>query len=186
MYAQDNDGVVLLDGYPQGSNTWAVPLRSYLGLPTQAAATPDARAASAQQAQAPATDSPGLDMFVCPIYKPFHFQNWVTTYGVRRDAPVEFTRLDPLTFDVYLRIDAIPNPTEYLHVTDTTSRGRGGYGAQQYYLFEVGQQFHVHARHNQQASGLFLDGHVEGASRTRLDSLGIDALFDVDTAQGYF
>lgn len=85
-----------------------------------------------------------------------------------------------------LSVDRIPVPTEYLHVTDTTSRGRSGYTAQQYYLFNLSAPKQVHARHGRHAEGLFMDGHVESCGQKRLEALGIDALYDVDTAQGYF
>ena len=167
MYAGDNQGWVLLDGFPQGSNTWAVPLAPYLGSGSEEGGL---------QGQS--------EVFVCPSYKPFEFVNWFTTYGVRLDVPAELTRLDLDTFSTFLRVDSVPNPAEYLHLADTTSQGRSGYGAQQFYYFDQPQQ--VHARHNQKANGLFLDGHVEGAGRSRLATLAIEALYDVDTAQGYF
>jgi prepilin-type processing-associated H-X9-DG protein len=44
----------------------------------------------------------------------------------------------------------------------------------------------VHGRHSARANGLFMDGHAEGASQQRLDSLGIAAEFGMDTVQGYF
>jgi len=159
MYAQDNDSKVLLDAMPQGSNTWA------LILSTNSEVT-------------------SLDTFVCPSYKPYTFTDYSRTYGARRDPPKEAARGGIL--EKYLHVDSVLNPTDYVHLMDTTSRGRGGFKAQQYYIFETTERFQVHARHNQRADGFFLDGHVEGAGRPRLELLGIEALYDVDTAQGYF
>ena len=189
MYAHDNEGLVLLDGQPPVPYvyTWAIPLRPYMGIvSTQAnngSLPPDSGSAGGPPPSGPIPA--GSDQFLCPIYKPFHFLNWSTTYGVRRDAPAEVTRLDQETFSLYLHVESVKNPTDYLHVADTTSGSRGGYGAYQYYYFNDREQ-QVHARHNQQADGLFLDGHVQGLGHTRLEELGIEALFDIDTKQGYF
>lgn len=156
MYAQDNDGKVLIDD--SQDYTWAAPLTNNLIT--------------------------SLDSFVCPSYRPFKWRNLETTYGVRRDAPVEYT--DSLLPPRHLKLDSVRNPTDYLHLADTTSKARGGYTANQYYFFDQIKPGQVHARHSQQADGYFLDGHVEGARRPRLEDLGITALYDVDTAQGYF
>ena len=72
-----------------------------------------------------------LDLFVCPTYAPKRFTNWFETYGVRQDPPRESTAGD---FGEFLKTDTIFNPTEYLHLADTTSRGRQGIGAAQYYF----------------------------------------------------
>jgi len=158
MYANDNDGLVLLDALPQGSNTWAVVLSTNSEIASH-------------------------DTFVCPTYKPFKFETWTTTYGVRRDPPKEYSRG---LFIKYLHVDSVPNPSDYLHLADTTSRARSGLTARQYYFFEASEQFQVHARHNQQADGAFLDGHAEGLGRSELRELGIEALYDVDALDGYF
>jgi prepilin-type processing-associated H-X9-DG protein len=80
----------------------------------------------------------------------------------------------------------LERPSDYLHVTDTTSRGREGLGAQQYYVFRTFDEFQVHARHSATATSLFLDGHVETAAKRRLETLGITALFGKDTIPSYF
>ena len=81
---------------------------------------------------------------------------------------------------------SLPVPTEYLHLADTTSRGRQGAGAMQYYYFRTDHEKEVHARHNERANGLFLDGHVEACNRARLEGLGIQGLFGQDSVPGYF
>lgn len=124
-----------------------------------------------------------FDLFVCPVYSPKKFTNWFKTYGVRQDPLPENSTGD---FNEILRIESIQRPTEYLHLADTTSRGRQGIGAEQYYFFRVDAEKQVHARHDRKAVGLFIDGHVEGCKRTRLESLGINALFDVDTVPAYY
>jgi prepilin-type N-terminal cleavage/methylation domain-containing protein/prepilin-type processing-associated H-X9-DG protein len=161
MYAHDNDDRVHLDGLPQGVNTWGAQLRTNTDLST-------------------------LDTFACPAYKPFRWTNWITTYGVRRDPPEEYVS-GLLTKTLFL--PRIADPSEYLHLADTTSVAERGYTAQQYYLFYANPptgKKHVHGRHGHKANGLFIDGHVEGCTKARLDRLGIAAQFDVDTAQGYF
>jgi prepilin-type N-terminal cleavage/methylation domain-containing protein/prepilin-type processing-associated H-X9-DG protein len=124
-----------------------------------------------------------LDLFVCPVYAPKHFTNWFRTYGVRQDPPVEYTTGE---FGEILKIDRVRQPSEYLHLADTTSRGRQGIGAAQFYYFRVENEKEVHARHQQMANGFFLDGHVEGANRKRLENLGVTALYEADTIPGYY
>ena len=123
------------------------------------------------------------DTFLCPSYKPFKWTGWTNTFGVRIDPPEEFSSG---IWTKYLLLDKVDRPSDYLHVTDTTSRGRGGFTAQQYYSFKASQPKQVHARHAQRANSLFADGHVESCGRPRLEELGIDALYDADTAPGYF
>jgi prepilin-type processing-associated H-X9-DG protein len=100
--------------------------------------------------------------------------------------------LDPPTnvikgsFNEFLQTDGVTEPLEYLHVADTTSRGRLGIGSQQFYFFRAASEKEVHGRHSQRANGLFLDGHVEACARKRLDALGITGLFGADTIPGYF
>ena len=123
------------------------------------------------------------EIFVCPTYSPFRFTNWVMTYGVRRDLPQ--TSVGG-AFKEILKKDTLERPADYLHVTDTTSRGRGGVGAQQYFYFQTDQEFQVHARHSDTATSLFMDGHVETVTRRRLETMGIRALFGKDEIPGYF
>src|SRR5678815_5431037 len=62
MYVHDFEGRVLLDGSPTGSNTWATLVHSNGYQPV-------------------------LDVFLCPSYRPFEFDRWLLTYGVRFDSP---------------------------------------------------------------------------------------------------
>jgi prepilin-type N-terminal cleavage/methylation domain-containing protein/prepilin-type processing-associated H-X9-DG protein len=157
MYAQDFEGRLMLDG--GGSNTWALILSTNTGMTA-------------------------LKSFVCPSYKPFEFDNWITTYGVRRDPPTNYTTG---LLRQFLLVDSVESPADYLHVADTTSQAQNGYTARQYYLFKAaGPIKNVHARHTGRAGGLFLDSHAEGCGRVRLDELGIVAEYGLDTAPGYF
>ncbi len=124
-----------------------------------------------------------FDVFVCPSYSPFRFTNWIKIYGIRLDPPVNYTR-GPLREG--LKLDAVEDPGNYLHVADTTSRGRQGIGSEQFYFFRAASEKEVHVRHGRSANGLFLDGHVEACGRTRLEALGISGLFDRDEVPGYF
>lgn len=123
-----------------------------------------------------------FDIFVCPSYSPFSFTNWIKTFGVRQDPPAEYVSG---SFNEILKKDAIQRPVDYLHVADTTSRGRGGVGGQQYFFFRAASEKEVHGRHNGKADGLFLDGHVEACNNRRLESLGILGLFARDEIPAY-
>lgn len=158
IYADDHNGMIQLNAPLTPAKTWASILATNQNIKT-------------------------YGIFVCPIYSPHHFTNWVKTYGVRQDAPPEAVGG---AFQEILKKDNLARPSEYLHVADTTSRGRGGVGGQQYYFFRSTSEFEVHARHSQTATGLFLDGHVEPAGRRRLETLGITALFGKDNIPGYF
>jgi prepilin-type N-terminal cleavage/methylation domain-containing protein/prepilin-type processing-associated H-X9-DG protein len=158
MYAEDHKGSVQIDLPLQQGVTWGSILSTNQNLKP-------------------------FDLFVCPTYSPRKFTNWFKTYGIRQDPLPEYTGGD---FNEILKIDSITRPTDYLHLTDTTSRGRQGIGAEQYYYFRVDAEKQVHARHTKKAAGLFIDGHVEACKRTRLESLGINALFDVDTIPAYY
>jgi prepilin-type N-terminal cleavage/methylation domain-containing protein/prepilin-type processing-associated H-X9-DG protein len=122
-------------------------------------------------------------VFLCPSYPPRGFTNWFWIYGVRQDPPPEYTLGD---FGEVLKTTLVRQPSDYLFLADSTSRGRQGYGARQYYYFRTDQEDQVHARHNGRACGLFLDGHVESCNRARLERLGIQALYGQDTIPGYF
>jgi len=158
VYAQDNNGLVQVNEPLKPGVTWASLL-------------------SSNQSLRP------LELFLCPTYPPFRFTNWIRTYGVRIDPPTNAVQGN---FEQYLRVESVHNPTEYLHVADTTSRGRQGVGAQQFYCFRAASEKEVHARHNLRANGLFLDGHIESCNRQRLEALGITGLFEADTVPGYF
>ncbi len=128
-----------------------------------------------------------LDVFVCPAYPPNHFTNWFFTYGVRQDQnqdpPPPYLEGD---FGEVLRTTLIPQPSDYLFLADTTSRGRQGAGSRQYYYFDIANEKEVHARHHGCANGLFIDAHGEACNRFRLERLGVRALYGPDTVPGYF
>jgi len=122
-------------------------------------------------------------VFLCPAYPPRQFTNWFRTFGVWSDPPARVTAGE---FQQDVIVSAIPNPVDYAHLADTTSRGRMGVGAVQFHSFHTNSQMEVHARHNRSANGWFFDGHVEGMRKPRLESLGITALFGADTVPSYF
>ena len=157
IYAQDHEGLIQIDFPLDRTKSWASLLSTNQKL--------------------------GVELFLCPTYSPKRFTNWVKTYGVRQDPPREYITG---SFDEFLRKEAVQKPDEYLHVADTTSRGRGGVGGEQYYFFRAKSEKEVHGRHSKQANGLFLDGHVEGCNQKRLESLGITGLFDKDNIPAYF
>jgi prepilin-type N-terminal cleavage/methylation domain-containing protein/prepilin-type processing-associated H-X9-DG protein len=161
MYLTDNEGRMLLDGVPTGSNTWATMVYSN-------------------------RYQESLDTFVCPSYRPETFLNWMLTYGVRLDPPTNYTARLGL-FLKELVVDQIDAPADYLHLADTTSQAQSGWTARQFYGFKAaGPLKQVHARHDNRANGYFLDGHVEGANQSRLDALGIATEYGTDTKPGYF
>jgi prepilin-type N-terminal cleavage/methylation domain-containing protein len=158
MYAHENEDILTIDSLQQGVNTWASILKTNF--------------------------LPNANSFLCPIYRPTEWTNWFLTYGVRRDPPPSYTSG---IIKQYLHVQRIPNPSEYLHVTDTTSAARSGWTARQFYYFYASASNHVHARHFQKACSLFIDGHVESCNQPRLEGLGIEALYGADTAEGgYF
>ncbi len=158
MYAQEHGGRVQIDAPLERDLTWGSLLSTNQNLRP-------------------------FDLFVCPTYAPKRFTNWFKTYGVRLDPPEENARGD---FGEILLTDSIARPTDYLHLADSTSRGRQGIGAEQFYFFRAASDREVHARHARRANGLFLDGHVEAAGNTRLENLGISALFGLDAIPAYF
>jgi prepilin-type N-terminal cleavage/methylation domain-containing protein/prepilin-type processing-associated H-X9-DG protein len=158
IYAQDHQGYVQINSPLKPEVTWAGLLSTNQRIHTR-------------------------EVFLCPSYPPRQFTNWFRTYGVRLDPPTNYARG---SFQEFLHVEGIPTPVEYLHVADTTSRGRQGIGAQQFYYFRLQSEKEVHGRHNLMANGLFLDGHVERCPRQRLEGLGIMGLFEVDTVPAYF
>jgi prepilin-type N-terminal cleavage/methylation domain-containing protein/prepilin-type processing-associated H-X9-DG protein len=121
-------------------------------------------------------------IFLCPAYPPREFTNWFTTFGVWSDPPEAVTTGE---FREDVKVTAIPNPSEYVHLADTTSRGRRGLGKVQFHSFRTNATEEVHARHNRSADGWFFDGHAEGMTRARLEAFRIRALFGPDTIPGY-
>jgi prepilin-type N-terminal cleavage/methylation domain-containing protein/prepilin-type processing-associated H-X9-DG protein len=158
IYAQDNQNAVQIDAPLEPGVTWASILSTNQNLKP-------------------------FDLFVCPTYAPRRFTNWFKTYGVRQDPPPQSTAGD---FGEILQVETVTRPIEYLHLADTTSRGRQGIGAEQYYYFRTDSEKEVHARHSQRANGLFLDGHVEACGRARLETLGITGLFGADDIPAYY
>ena len=159
MYANDNENRLQLESVIPGAETWASILFTNVGL--------------AQR-----------EIFLCPSYKPFVWENWVNVYGIRRDAPADCASGPN---GVFFRIDCVINPTEYLLVGDTTSQAQGGFTARQYHFFRTSSPLKmIHARHLRRASGLFLDGHTEFCDKPRLEGLGITAEYGADLAIGYF
>jgi prepilin-type N-terminal cleavage/methylation domain-containing protein/prepilin-type processing-associated H-X9-DG protein len=157
IYAHDHNGLIQIDSPLSASRTWGFILSSNQNLTSE--------------------------LFVCPSYAPKRFTNWFQIYGVRQDPP---SNAVAGAFGEMLKSEQIEEPSAYAHVADTTSRGKQGVGARQYYYFRVANEKEVHARHGQKANVMFLDGHAEGANRNRLESLGITALFTADTVPGYF
>jgi prepilin-type N-terminal cleavage/methylation domain-containing protein/prepilin-type processing-associated H-X9-DG protein len=123
-------------------------------------------------------------IFLCPSYPPREPTNWFCTFGVWTDPPETVTAGE---FNEEVVVSAVLKPVEYVHLADTTSRGRMGLGGLQYHTFRTNSAAQdVHARHNGVADGWFLDGHVEGMTRSRLSALRIPALFGPDTIPPYF
>ncbi len=122
-------------------------------------------------------------IFRCPAYPPKDHTNWFRTYGVWSDPPDMVTAGE---FKQVIAVSAIQNPVNYTHLADTTSRGRMGWGAMQFYTFRTNAEFEVHARHNRTADVWYFDGHAEGMTKPRLDQAGIKALYGPDTIPGYY
>jgi prepilin-type N-terminal cleavage/methylation domain-containing protein/prepilin-type processing-associated H-X9-DG protein len=158
MYADDNEGRVSLQYPGELQKTWGSELSTNLNLKP-------------------------FNLFLCPGYPPKEFKDWKRIYGIRLDAPSDCTSG---ALGEILHVGRIPSPASYLHLTDTTSRGRGGIAAQQYYYFRVVSENEVHARHQGKANGFFMDGHAATNQRKQLEELGIHALFERDLIPGYF
>ena len=122
------------------------------------------------------------EVFLCPDYAPRQFTNWHRTFGVWSDPPQTVTAGE---FRQTIAVSSIPNPVEYHHFADTTSRGRMGWGAVQFHSFRTNAEFEVHARHNKAANIWFLDGHAESLKTPRLQFFGIKALVGPDTIPSY-
>jgi len=161
MDANEQKGRVWLDSVPSGRRTWGEVLSTNMDLKTR-------------------------DIFVCPTYKPWKFVRWENTYGVRIDPPTNYVQRVFQGWE--LLVNNVRDPTEYLHLTDTTSQAQQGYTAYNFhtFYFQHPSLKQVHARHAGTANGLFLDGHVEGMNAARLRELGVNAHFGADNKQGYF
>jgi prepilin-type N-terminal cleavage/methylation domain-containing protein len=119
----------------------------------------------------------------CPSYPPSVYTNWFSTFGVWSDPPASLTAGE-LQEDI--RISAIQNPATYIHLADTTSRGRMGLGGVQFFTFRTNAQLEVHARHNNAADVWCFDGHAEAMTKPRLEFVGIKPLVGPDTIPPYF
>jgi prepilin-type N-terminal cleavage/methylation domain-containing protein/prepilin-type processing-associated H-X9-DG protein len=159
LRADENEGVIQLDALTTGTNSWASILATNLDMGSR-------------------------EVFLCPDYKPRQWQSWLNVYGIRGDPPSECARGPK---EIFFVPDCVPNPADYLLLADTTSQGKRGFTASQYYIFELSDPLRmVHARHAGKANGFFLDGHVEPCGPSRLESLGISAEYGIDTVVGYF
>ncbi len=159
LYAEDYQGLIQIDVIPfEPDRTWGTIIAS------------NALTGSA-------------NTFVCPTYPPHRFIDWYRIYGVKQDPPAEYLKGD---FGELLNVSAVRNPVDYLHLADTTSRGKQGFGSQQFYYFRMDAENEVHARHNGKATGAFMDGHAETCGQSRLEEIGVRALYDVDTIPSYF
>ncbi len=136
-----------------------------------------------------------LSVYRCPAYRPYTYTNsvtnWFATYGVWEDPPDSVTIQQKPdgnnVSSIDLKVSAIQNPASYTHFADTTSQGRKGWGAVQFYTYHTNAALpEVHARHNGTADGWFFDGHAEGMRKARLIELNIPALFGPDTVPGYY
>ncbi len=163
MYSQEFESKVQYLGEPRtgGSNNWNAILSAN-------------------------TDLKAGEVFLCPTHKPYHFTNWNFTYGMRQDPPTKYTTGNGMA--KFLLLDRIENPVEFFLLTDTTTSGRFNYGGGgwQHYAFSVTADNQVHSRHMNKANGWFVDGHAESCTRSRLESLGIKALYGPDKAPGYY
>lgn len=158
MDADDNQGLLAVQYPEEPDRTWASALCTNLHLQP-------------------------LNLFVCPSYPPREFKDWRRTYGIRLDPPEECVSGDNQEI---LHLDLVGSPSAYLHLADTTSRGRGNLKAQQFYYFRVISENEVHARHLGRANGFFLDGHAQALGLKQLEELGIRALCEEDRVPAYF
>ena len=128
----------------------------------------------------------GLNLFVCPTYKPKRFADWFRTYGARSDPPNEYYRgvISGVEVLGFLKTETVERPSDYLHLADTTSLAVGGFTEEQLHYFRA-DTTNVLARHSKMVNGWFLDGHSEACGRKRMDSLGIPSLF-YDSVRGYY
>ena len=157
LYAQDHRGAVRLQSPLMITNTWAQSLAAHQNLPAS--------------------------IFLCPTYPPSSWTNWLMTFGVWVDPP-EVLRSGPL--QEFLQSERIEQPSSYLHLADTTSRGRLGITARQFHVFRIDEDYEIHGRHSNRANGWFFDGHVESMNQPRLSGLGFIGLFEKDGFPGYF
>jgi len=157
LYAQDHRGALRLQSPLMVTNTWAQTLASQQNLPAS--------------------------IFLCPTYPPKVWTNWLMTFGVWIDPP-ETLRSGPL--QEFLMSDRLEQPSAYLHVADTTSRGRLGITSRQFHVFRIDEDYEIHGRHSNRANGWFFDGHVESMNQPRLSGLGFIGLFEPDRFTGYF
>lgn len=126
-----------------------------------------------------------LSVFRCPSMPPRKvLTNWFLTFGMWADPPTNI--LETVNKRLVLKVSAIQSPASYLHLADSVSNGRMGWGAKQFHEFRTNATRQVHARHNDAADGWFFDGHAEALKKPRLELHGITALYGPDTNKNYF
>jgi prepilin-type N-terminal cleavage/methylation domain-containing protein/prepilin-type processing-associated H-X9-DG protein len=157
LYAQDHRGLVRLQTALEATNTWALTLATNQNL--------------------------AGSVFLCPTYPPTQMTNWFMTFGVWLDPPAE---LIEGSLKEFLQTERVSQPDNHPHLADTTSRGRFGITARQFFSFRKSEDFEIHGRHSSRANAWFLDGHVEPMGKRRVENLGFIGLFDRDSFPGYF
>jgi len=158
LYLDDNDSKIRIYFLGATNQSWASHLAQHQSITTS-------------------------NLFLCPSYAPKQWKDWLRVYGVRIDPPAAN---GPVVFAEILDARTIRQPSDYLHLSDTTSGGRDGFKGEQFHYFRSFEEKQVHCRHGQGANGFFLDGHVENAHVKRLEGLGIDPELSDDTVRGYF
>ena len=123
------------------------------------------------------------NVFVCPSYPPNTYDTslvWETgayyTYGIifTNDSSKYGENLVHIATgpNYYgIRLYKIPEPSNYVLLADSVE------GTQQHCLIDrmySNETGYIHLRHTGVANVLFADGHVEGATKTRLGECGID------------
>ena len=93
-------------------------------------------------------DGGQLNILACPSFDPYRYQNMNYTYGMCSEAGV----------NTWMKMDKLP--PEYVLLTDTYDPS---YAKQSYQFYQWGSSTRacIHARHNNRANVLFIDGHVE-------------------------
>jgi prepilin-type N-terminal cleavage/methylation domain-containing protein/prepilin-type processing-associated H-X9-DG protein len=168
MYLNDNEGMVYLYSGSSTAPRWGAILSSN-------------------------TDVTVGNVYLCPTYTPRQWTNWNYTFGIRINpqgqALKSVKNIGPGS-TLYLVADKVDRPDNYLHFADTTSYGEQGVSGVQYYRFSASTSTDntsskVNARHANKANGFFLDGHAESCNRTRLEGLGIWAVYGADSVGVY-
>ncbi|MDD5699066.1 MAG: DUF1559 domain-containing protein [Victivallaceae bacterium] len=113
-------------------------------------------------------------VFLCPSYPPGQYtHNW-ETYGADR-------RIGSDLFSIYFQLFKKQNPSNIILFGDTAFYGDGywGYQASLYYKNAcVTGMGLIHLRHENIATGGFIDGHVEACTASRLKDLEVIRYLD--------